>query len=339
MQCPNCGIENRKGAKFCNECASALPLNCPSCGTENPPGAKFCNECAASLKERTKVSDTIKKEDTGTRSDPVVTTRDVPEAERRQLTVMFCDLVGSSALSEKLDPEDLRQVMKVYQEACAEVITRFDGHIAKYLGDGLLVYFGYPMAHEDDAQRAVRAGLEMVEAIHELPLQNKQIQENLQVRIGIHTGLVIVGEMGGGDAHEPMAIVGDTPNISARLQELASTNSVVVSSVTYQLIQGFFNCELLGSYTLKGFSQPMELYHVIKETGVQSRFEVAATKGLTPLVGREQEIGILLERWERVKDGEGQVVLLSGEAGIGKTRLLQLSIVKRKSRRRFTCKD
>jgi class 3 adenylate cyclase/tetratricopeptide (TPR) repeat protein len=250
--------------------------------------------------------------------------RKAPEAERRQLTVMFCDLVGSTALPEQLDPEELREVVRAYQEVCAEAVDSHDGYIAQYLGDGLLVYFSYPQAHEDDAQRAVRAGLGIVGAIHELPLLNTRLQQTLQVRIGIHTGLVVRGEMGGGKKRDPMAIVGETPNIASRLQGLAKPNTVVISSATYRLVEGLFECHDLGMHALKGISSPMKVYQVICESGVWSRFEVSATKGLTPLVGREQEVGLLLERWEQVKEGRGQVVLLSGEAGIGKSRLVQV---------------
>src|SRR5712691_5883059 len=237
-----------------------------------------------------------------------------PEAERRQLTVMFCDLVGSTALSTQLDPEELREVVRAYQQMCAQVISRFDGHLAKYLGDGLLVYFGYPMAHEDDAQRAVRAGLGIVGAIHELPLQNTQLRKTLQVRIGIHTGLVVAGEMGSGDYREALAIVGETPNLAARIQGLAEPGTVVISTATQRLVQGYFTCRDLGSQSVKGISTPVQMYQVLGESGVQSRFEVAVTTGLTPLVGREEELSLLLRRWEKVKEGEGQIVLLSGEA-------------------------
>jgi class 3 adenylate cyclase/energy-coupling factor transporter ATP-binding protein EcfA2 len=237
---------------------------------------------------------------------------------------MFCDLVGSTALSEQLDPEELRDVVHSYQESCAEVIDGHDGYIAQYLGDGLLVYFGYPLAHEDDAQRAVRAGLGILEEIERLNTRLQgDIGVRLAVRLGIHTGLVVVGEMGGGERREPMAIVGETPNIAARLQGIAEPNTVVISSATYHLIQGYFACQALGSHTLKGLSKLIEVYRVLHGSGVQSSFELAVTKGLTPLVGREQELRILLERWERVKEGEGQVVLLNGEAGIGKSRLVQ----------------
>jgi len=182
------------------------------------------------------------------------------------------------------------------------------------------VYFGYPLAHEDDAQRAVRAGLEIVSAVRKVPVQD----EELQVRIGIHTGLVVVGEMGGDKKRDTSAIVGETPNIAARLQGLAKPNTVVMSSATYHLVEGLFEYQDLGPHTLKGLSNPMQLYQVMRVSDVRSRFEVAVSKGLTPLVGREQEVGLLLARWDRAKEGEGQVVLLSGEAGIGKSRLVQV---------------
>ena len=247
-----------------------------------------------------------------------------PEAERRQLTVLFCDLVDSTALARQLDPEELREVVRAYQEVCAKVIARFEGHIAQYLGDGLLVYFGYPLAHEDDAQRAVRAGLGMVEAVGQLNTrlaQERGVQ--LAVRLGVHTGLVVVGEVGGGTRQEQLAL-GETPNLAARLQGLAAPNTLVISAATLQLLGGFFACQSLGTPLLKGFAQPLEVYQVLSESTARSRLDAVGSTGLTPLVGREQEVGLLLERWAQVKDGLGQVVLLSGEAGIGKSRLVQV---------------
>ncbi len=343
MQCTKCAFENPEGMKFCVKCATPLSPSCPQCGFQNPVGSAFCGQCATSLTESIPLTKSAppdkrldEQEDKDAQVKKMAPKRKEPEAERRQLTVMFCDIIGSSTLSEQLDPEDLRDLMKYYQGVCAEVIRRHDGYIAKYLGDGVLVYFGYPMAHEDDAQRAVRAGLEIAEVMgfddgslsassdmHGLSVQNNRLQHKLRVRIGIHTGLVVVGEMGAGDVRERTAVVGETPNIAARLQELAEPNSVVVSSRTHRLIRGFFEFRKLGPRTLKGFSQPMEAYLVLRESGVQNRFDVAITKGLTPLVGREWEVKLLSERWERVKEGEGQVAFLLGEAGIGKSRLLQ----------------
>jgi class 3 adenylate cyclase/predicted ATPase len=244
-------------------------------------------------------------------------------AERRQLTVMFCDVVGSTTLSTQLDPEELRTVILAYRETCASAIARFGGHLAKYIGDGLLVYFGYPQAHEDDAQRAVRTALGIVAAMQHLSFPTIQLPRPLQVRIGIHTGLVVAGEMGVGDQPEPLAIVGETPNIAARLQEKALPNSVVISPTTYRLVSGLFDCHELGLHELKGIATPLALYQVVREGAAQSRFEAAVQKGLTPLVGRTEELALLQQRWEQAKQGAGQVVLLSGEPGIGKSRLIQ----------------
>jgi class 3 adenylate cyclase len=248
------------------------------------------------------------------------------DGERRQLTVMFCDLVGSTALSEQFDPEELRDLIRAYQHACSAVITRFDGRIAKYLGDGLLAYFGYPHAHEDDAQRALRAALGIVAAMRTLNAEHGRMAKRsaaLKVRLGIHTGLVVVGEMGAGEFREQGAIVGETPNTADRLQELAEPDSVVISGATYQLVRGLFDCESLGPRALKGLSTPIQVYRVLRESVAQSRFDVAMQAGLTPLVGRANESAILNERWERAGSGEGQVMLLSGEPGIGKSRLVQ----------------
>jgi class 3 adenylate cyclase/predicted ATPase len=255
---------------------------------------------------------------------PPGTALSTPDAERRQLTVLFGDLVDSTALSSQLDPEELREVVRAYQDTCAKVIARFDGHIAQYLGDGLLVYFGYPLAHEDDAQRAVRAGLGIVEALG--PLNSRLTQERgvqLAVRVGIHTGLVVVGEVGGSTRQEQLAL-GETPNLAARLQGIAAPNTLVISTTTFQLLGGFFACQPLGTPLLKGLAQPLMVYRVLYESMARSRLEAVGSAGLTPLVGREQEIGLLQERWGQVKDGLGQVVLLSGEAGIGKSRLVQV---------------
>jgi class 3 adenylate cyclase/predicted ATPase len=331
MLCSKCQHENREGAIFCSECATKLQQICPECGAGVEPTAKFCDNCGAPITKQspsTSLSKPIRQDETQVK--PPLSTPAAPEAEHRQLTVMFCDLVGSTPLSQQLDPEELRNVVRDYQSICEKVISLYEGHIAQYLGDGILVYFGYPQAHEDDAQRAVRTGLGIVEAIEQ---RNTRIQQNigaetglaepLQVRIGIHTGFVVVGEIGGGERPEQLAL-GDTPIIASRLQGIASPNGVVVSVDTYRLIEGFFFCRDMGSQRLKGISQPMEIFQVTHESMARSRLEVLAVKGLTPLVGREQEVRLLFERWEQVVEGMGQVILLSGEAGIGKSRLVQV---------------
>jgi class 3 adenylate cyclase/predicted ATPase len=247
-----------------------------------------------------------------------------PDAERRQLTVMFCDLVDSTRLSSQLDPEDWRDVVRAYQQVCTEVIQRFGGHVAQLLGDGLLIYFGFPVAHEDDAQRAVRTGLGILAAIEDL---NSRLQHatgiQLAVRLGIHTGLVVVGEMGSQGKQELLAL-GQVPNVCSRIQGLAAPNTIAMSAATYRLVQGYFECQDLGTQTLRGVTASMRLYQVLSESGATSRLDVAQPRGLTPLVGRESEVTLLLERWEHVKAGQGHVVLLTGDAGIGKSRLVQV---------------
>lgn len=245
------------------------------------------------------------------------------EAERRQLTVMFCDLVGSTELSARLDPEDMRELLQRYQATCAATLARYEGYIARYVGDGLLVYFGYPRAHEDDPQRAVRAGLAIISDIEALDTDLSRSDVTLSVRIGINTGLVVVGDIGSGKRRDTMAIVGETPNVAARLQALAEPGTVVIGESTKRLVEGLFVCEELGSRQLKGIPQPVNAYRPRSESELRTRFEATAARGLTPLVGREQEVALLRERWEHAKEGDGQVVLLSGEAGIGKSRVVR----------------
>ena len=241
------------------------------------------------------------------------------DAERRQLTVMFCDLVGSTALSARLDPEELREVIGAYQRCAAEAVRRFDGYVAKYMGDGVLVYFGFPRAHEDDAERAVRAGLDIVAAVGGL---DSPAVGKLQVRIGIATGLVVVGDLiGEGEAQE-RGVVGETPNLAARLQGLAEPGTVVVPTSTRRLLGNVFGLRALGRHAVKGLAEPVEAWAVAGVSASEGRFEAARRGRLTGFVGREHELGLLLERWNLARDGEGQVVLLSGEPGIGKSRIL-----------------
>ena len=237
-------------------------------------------------------------------------------AERRHLTVMFCDLVGSTALSARMDPEDLREVISAYQRCVTETVRRFGGFVAKYMGDGVLVYFGYPQAHEHDAERSVRAGLELVAAVTEL-----KSPVSLQVRVGIATGLVVVGDLVGSGEAQERGIVGETPNLAARLQGLAEPGMVVIADGTRRLIGNLFELRDLGPKDLKGIAGPVRAFAAVRASSVEGRFEALHASGLTALVGREEETELLLRRWSRAKTGEGQVVLLSGEAGIGKSRL------------------
>jgi class 3 adenylate cyclase len=317
MRCPRCQSVNHDAAKFCEQCGSRLARTCPNCGYDVSSRANFCPECGTRLTPASpspSLSQMGRQRETQAAPiEPMGAERGTPEAERRQLTVLFCDLVDSTLLSGQLDPEELREVVQAYQAAYAEVIQRYDGHIAQYLGDGLLVYFGYPRAHEDDARRAVYTGLGMVEAIGTL---NAQLDQNngirLAVRIGIHTGLAVVGEIGGRGREERLAL-GETPNVAARIQGMAAPDTVVVSAATFRLVPGMFSAENLGAHMLKGVATPVQVYRVVGESGILGGLDAAGTRGLTPLVGRELEVRLLLERWAQVQEGRGQVVLLSGE--------------------------
>jgi class 3 adenylate cyclase len=232
-------------------------------------------------------------------------------AERRQLTVIFCDLVGSTAMSASLDPEDARGVIGTYHSCCATVITSNGGFVAKYMGDGMLAYFGYPQAHEHDAERAVKAGLAIVDAVTKL---DTAAAEPLHVRVGIATGIVVVGGLlGSGEAQE-RGIVGDTPNLAARLQRIAQPDSVVIADSTRKLLGDLFELRDLGAQDLKGIAKPPRAWIALRPSSQESRFEALHTGGLTALVGREEELEVLLRRWAKVEAGEGQVVLISGEA-------------------------
>ncbi len=284
--------------KFCTRCGVALAIRCASCDFDNPPGSKYCGSCGAGL------------EDPSPAEEPIPAS----EAERRQLTVMFCDMVGSTAMSTDLDPEDMRDVIRSYQGACAGVVTRYEGFVAKYMGDAVLVYFGYPTAHEDDAERAINTGLGIVAAVNEL-------EHDLAVRIGIATGMVVVGDIVGEGASQEAAITGETPNLAARLQEIAEPNAVVIAETTRTLAGGMFELNDLGGHDFKGFSETVWVWSVSGARTAESRFDATRAKDLTELIGRDEEMEILLRRWQRAKVGEGQVVLISGEPGIGKSRL------------------
>jgi class 3 adenylate cyclase len=246
--------------------------------------------------------------------------RDAParaDAERRQLTVMFCDLVGSTGLATRLDPEDLREIIGAYHRAVAETVPGFDGFVAKYMGDGVLIYFGYPRAHEDDAERAVRAGLGLIDAVGRLDVGSVK----LQARVGIATGLVVVGDLIGEGSAQEQSVVGETPNLAARLQALAGPEAVVIAASTRRLVGDFFEYRDLGAVEVKGIAAPVPAWQVLRPSVVTSRFEALRGSALTRLVGRDEEIDLLLRRWARAKAGDGQVVLVSGEPGIGKSRI------------------
>src|SRR6266849_6137609 len=308
MHCPKCDTDNPTGNNFCGRCGSAVVGLCTKCGAENPPTSNFCGKCGASLS--VPVSPSVAE-------TPPVPVRE-PPGERRHLTILFCDLVGSTTLSAQLDPEEWRSMVAGYQRAAAEAITRFGGEVMRYVGDGIMAFFGYPVAHDNDAERAARAGLAILDAIAQLNQQPAHAQ--LAVRIGIDSGRVVVGRGEG----QVVDAFGDTANIAARVQAAAEPDTVVVTGDTHRLISGLFIVEELGAQTLKGIERPIQLYRIVRPSGMRGRLAAAAaTRALTHFVGREDELRLLQSRWERVVEGEGQVITIVGEAGIGKSRLVQ----------------
>jgi len=309
MNCPRCGIDVGVGWKFCGDCGSPLPWRCAACGSENPAQSRFCTECG--------VGAPVPAQRAGApAAEPVASA----SAERRQLTVMFADLVGSTALGARLDPEDLREVIAGYHGCITGLVVKAGGFIARYMGDGVLVYFGYPQANEDDAERAIRAGLAIVDAVAHLNTPAGP-PGTLSARVGIATGLVIVGDLIGSGPSLESAAVGETPNLAARLQAVADPGMVVIAEATRRLTGRLFEYRDLGPAKLKGLDASVHTWAVLGEAIIDSRFE-ALRRDQGALVGREEELALLLRRWDQVKNGEGRVVLLSGEPGIGKSRLI-----------------
>ncbi len=308
MQCPSCKADVPVGSKFCGQCGTALPHVCPACGHGNPAQNKFCAECGTRLGAGV----TQPAVRTGSAAAPV------SAAERRQLTIMFCDMVGSSALSARLDPEEQGDVIAAFHTCCAKEITALGGMVAQFLGDGVLAYFGYPSAHENDAERAILAGLAILKAVADLrPVADVVVQ----TRIAIGSGVVVVGDLIRQGVTQENAAIGGTTNLVARLQAVAEPNAIVISPVTHRLVGALFDYRDLGRHTLKGFPEPVHVRQVLGVSKIESRFEAQHQAGTSPLLGREEELEILLRRWEEAKRGEGRVVLLVGEPGIGKSRI------------------
>ncbi|MBV8361665.1 MAG: AAA family ATPase [Deltaproteobacteria bacterium] len=316
MRCSKCGSDNPEDKRFCGDCGSRLGNRCPKCDADNPPGKRFCGDCGAALPALTA-------------SAPAAPPRTPASGERRHLTVLFCDLVGSTEIAAQLDPEDWREVVAAYHRVAAEAITRFGGYVAKYLGDGVMAYFGWPEAHDNDGERAARAALAILDGIAKLneqtppplpsPMSNNgggNTRPKLMARVGIDSGAVVVGAVADKDAE----VFGETPNIAARLQATATPGTVLITAATHRLISGLFVVEALGPLALKGITIPLEVFQVVRPTGVRGRLRAAHR--LTPFVGREEELRLLLNRWERTREGEGQLALIIGEPGIGKSRLV-----------------
>jgi class 3 adenylate cyclase/predicted ATPase len=336
MTCTHCNSANPDGAKFCAECGTPMPKQCPKCSTPIAANAKFCHECGASVSTAApKAAAPVVKPvqpisrrlatDAGAlaQSMAAAAPADVSSAERRQLTVIFSDLVSFTTLSQQLDPEDLNTVVHEYYAVCRAVCQRYEGHIANYLGDGVLMMFGYPKAHEDDAHRAVRTGLAILEGMAALNVRlEHDMGLKLSVRVGIHTGLMIVGDDRAGNWQQ-MAL-GETLNIAARVQAVGREDSVVISSVTKSLVEGFFAMRSIGAHSLKGVAQPMEIFAVTHESTARGRLEAAGRATLTPLTGRDEEVARLLREWDEASMGKGRAVLITGEGGIGKSRLVQM---------------
>jgi class 3 adenylate cyclase len=283
-----------------------LRRRCEKCGYDNPPDARFCAQCGTPFHAAEPIRADVVPRDTGL------------TGERRHLTVLFCDLVGSTEIAARLDPEEWREMVSAYHRAAAEAITRYGGHVAQFLGDGVMAFFGYPEAHGNDAERAARAGLAMLDAIAKLG--EEAGRPKLAARVGIDSGAVVVGAGAGKKAD----VFGEAPNIAARVQAVAEPGTVLITDAVHRLVSGLFVVESRGASVLKGIERPLQLYRVIRPSGVRGRLgAAAAVHGLTTFVGREDELRLLQNRWERALEGEGQMVLVIGQAGIGKSRLLQ----------------
>lgn len=311
MRCPSCNFDNPDASSFCIECGVALERRCPKCGFDNLPQAKFCGRCGSSLTEPAG-SASGANTDVGDADWRQLSSRD---GERRHLTVLFCDLVGSTEIVSRLDPEEWREVIAAYHQAATQAIERFGGYVAQYLGDGVMAYFGYPEAHDNDAERAARAGLAILDAVTKLGHQPSNAR--LSARVGIHSGPVVVGA-GAGKVTD---VFGDVPNIAARVQVAAEPDTVVVTDATYRLVSGLFIVEERGAQQLKGIAAPIELFTVVGPSGARGR--LAAARKLTRFVGREDDLDLLMSRWGSVREGKGQVLVLVGEPGIGKSRLVR----------------
>src|SRR5215510_13642 len=325
MQCPQCSHENPDGVKFCGACGTRFASPCPSCGTGNPPANQFCHQCGQALAPPPTPATRFASPQSYTPphlAEKILTSRTALAGERKQVTILFADVSGFTSISERLDPEEVHQLMNRAFELILGEVHRYEGTINQFLGDGVMALFGAPIAHEDHAQRAVHAALGMQRVLQGYGAELQRTWGiTFRVRMGLNTGLVVVGSIGD-NLRMDYTAVGDTPNLAARMLNLAEPGQVVIGEDTHKVVCGYFITRPLGAQVIKGKTEPVNAYEVVRARGLRTRIEVGAERGLTPFVGRESELTLLQERWADARAGRGQVVLLMGEAGIGKSRLL-----------------
>jgi len=326
MKCPKCQFENPENSVFCGECGAPLEMNCPNCGSTPPPAFKFCNKCGHDLQKPGETPPVDYEEPKSYTPkflvDKILTTRSSIEGERKLVTVFFADVANYTTLSEKLDPEEVHQIMDGAFKTLMDEIHKYEGTINQFTGDGVMALFGAPVAHEDHAQRACYAALSVQNAISTYGEQVKRdCGVEFVMRVGLNSGQVIVGSIGD-DLRMDYTAIGDTTNLAARMENLAKPGTVLLSKTTYKLARDYFEVNQLGKLQVKGKEEPEEAYELIKPSKIISRIHASAAKGLTKFVGRKNSMTALMESYEKVKTGSGQIVGIVGEAGVGKSRFI-----------------